>query len=113
MKAKHLIATLLIATLGTQGAMAQTTLSKNEKARVARADRGDRSELRACLIDRKKAQKKGTIIGAAGGGGTTAIAGGNLGESLLGAGVGALAGNVIGKETATSKRCHAVLRRNP
>lgn len=112
MKTRHLTAALLILTLGAQGAMAKTTLSANERARVARAAPGDRAELRSCLIERKKAQKKGTVIGAAGAGGGTAIAGGNLGESLLGAGIGALAGNQIGKEAGTSRRCHAILERN-
>ena len=39
------------------------------------------------------------------------IAGGNVGETLLGAGAGALAGHLIGKDAG--KRCGEVLRRNP
>lgn len=112
MKARQLTAALLALALGAEGAMAATTLSRNERARVARASPGDRSDVRACLIERKRGQKKGTVIGAAGGGGTTAIGGGNVGESLLGAGIGAIAGNLVGKEAATSKRCHRVLERN-
>ncbi|MBO9581657.1 MAG: hypothetical protein J7498_12250 [Sphingobium sp.] len=103
---------LLILTLGAEGAMARTTLSANERARVARAAPRDRAALTSCFIERKKAQKKGTVIGAAGVGGTAAIAGGDVGESLLGAGIGALAGNQIGKEAGTSRRCHALLERN-
>lgn len=112
MKPTHLTAALLMLALGAANAQAATTLSPKEKARVARAAPADRAELRSCLIERKKGQRKGTIIGAAGAGGTTAVAGGNVGESLLGAGIGALAGNQIGKEAATSRRCHALLERN-
>ena len=113
MTLKKLSAGLLVLSLIAQPALAATTLSKNEKARVASAKRSDRAELSNCFIERKKAQKKGTVIGAAGIGAGAAIAGGNLGESLLGAGVGALAGNQIGKESGTSKRCHTLLRRYP
>ena len=112
MKAKHLTAAVLVFALSAGPALAQTKLSSSERARVARAAPGERSDLRNCLIERKKGQKKGTVIGAAGAGGTAAIAGGNLGESLLGAGIGALAGNQIGKEAATSRYCKGVLARN-
>ena len=113
MTLKKLSAGLLVLSLIAQPALAATTLSKNEKARVASAKRSDRAELSNCFIERKRAQKKGTVIGAAGIGAGTAIAGGDLGGSLLGAGVGALAGNQIGKEAGTSKRCHTLLRRYP
>ncbi len=112
MKARHICAALLIGALSAPGLHAATTLSKGERERVSRAAPRDRAELRSCLIERKKGQKKGTVIGAAGAGGGTAVAGGNLGESLLGAGVGALAGDLIGKETATSRRCRTLLERN-
>jgi len=112
MKPSHIIAALLAVTVAAQPVLAATTLSKNERARVARAAPRDRAALSSCLIERKKAQKKGTVIGAAGAGAGTAIAGGDLGGSLLGAGIGALAGNQIGKEAGTSKRCHAILERN-
>ncbi len=112
MKPNHLTAALLILSLGAQGAMAATTLSRNERARVARAAPRDREALRSCFIERKKAQRKGTVIGGAGVGATTAIAGGSLGGSLLAGAAGALAGNQIAKEAGTSKRCHAILERN-
>ncbi len=56
-----------------------------------------------CRAARRHAEKRGTIIGAVGGGATVAVLGGNLGESALGAGVGALGGNLIGK--GTSRKC--------
>lgn len=92
---------------------AAASLSKKEKARVARADPRDRDDVRYCLLERKKGEKKGAIIGAAGGAGVGLIAGGGLGESALAAGVGALAGSQLGKGTATDKTCDRVLKRNP
>lgn len=56
----------------------------------------------ACLKAKKKAKKKGAIVGAVGGAATTAVFGGNLGESALASGVGAVAGGVIGNST---KKC--------
>ncbi len=56
----------------------------------------------ACKAARKKAEKKGAIIGAVGGAATAALLGGNVGETALASGVGALAGSQIGKAT---KKC--------
>ena len=57
----------------------------------------------------KKAATKGTVIGAVGGGllGNVVAGGGNKTEgTLLGAGVGAVAGHEIAKSKARKKRCH-------
>jgi hypothetical protein len=54
-----------------------------------------------CVAARKKAEKKGAIIGAVVGGGATALLGGNLGKSALGAGAGALVGSQVSK----GKKC--------
>jgi hypothetical protein len=104
---------LLAVMVAAQPALAATRLSDKDEARVSRAARKDRPELRACLIDRKKGEKKGAIVGAVGGGATVAAAGGNVGKSLLGAGVGALLGSQVGKGTSTDSRCDALMRRNP
>ncbi|MFB0872564.1 MULTISPECIES: hypothetical protein [unclassified Sphingobium] len=93
-------------------AMAQS-LSGKERARVARAAPGERDDVRYCLIKGKKGRDKGTVIGAAGGAGVGLLAGGSLGETLLGAGAGALAGRVIGKSEGTNSVCDRVLARNP
>lgn len=61
------------------------------------------SSYNECKRARDRAGKRGTVIGAAGAGLGAAALGGNLGESLLGAGVGAVAGNAIGR--TTEKRC--------
>ena len=56
----------------------------------------------------KKAATKGTVIGAVGGGllGNVVAGGGNKTEgTLLGAGVGAVAGHEIAKNKARKKRC--------
>lgn len=113
MKSAKLVAGMLGLSLIAQPALARTTLSGKDKARVARAHPKDREEVRYCLIQRKKGAKKGTIIGAAGGAGAGVITGGNLGETALAAGAGALAGNLIGKGSGTNKRCDQVLKRNP
>ncbi|MBB5987548.1 MULTISPECIES: hypothetical protein [Sphingobium] len=113
MKTAKIMLGLVAAGLLTQPALAETKLGDKDRARVARAAAADRDEVRYCLIQRKKGAKKGTIIGAAGAGGTAVVAGGNVGESLLAAGAGALAGNLIGKGSGTNSRCDAVLKRNP
>lgn len=88
------------------------SLSAKERARVARAAPRDRDDVRYCLLQGKKGRDKGTVIGAAGGAGVGVLAGGSLGETLLGAGAGALAGRVIGKSEGTNSTCDRVLRRN-
>lgn len=55
-----------------------------------------------CRAEKRRAQKRGTIVGAATAGIGAALLGGNLGESALIAGGGAVVGNVVGKN---SKKC--------
>ena len=54
-----------------------------------------------CVAARKKAEKKGALIGALVGGGATALLGGNVGKNALGAGAGALVGSQVSK----GKKC--------
>jgi hypothetical protein len=89
------------------------SLNSKDRARVARAAPRDRDDVRYCLLKGKKGRDKGTVIGAAGGAGVGLIAGGGVGETLLGAGAGALAGRVIGKGAGTNSTCDRVLARNP
>jgi len=89
------------------------SLNAKDRARVARAAPRDRDDVRYCLLQGKKGRDKGTVIGAAGGAGVGVLAGGSLGETLLGAGAGALAGRVIGKSEGTNSECDRVLARNP
>lgn len=88
-------------------------LSQKERNRVARADRDDRDDVRRCLLARKGGGRTGAIAGAGVAGGGAAIAGGNVGESLLAAGAGAVLGNALGKGKGTDRACDQVLRRNP
>jgi len=55
-----------------------------------------------CLKAKKRSEKRATVVGAAVAGVGAAILGGNLGESALIAGGGAVVGNVIAKK---SKKC--------
>lgn len=52
-----------------------------------------------CLAAKRRAVKRGTIVGAATAGIGAALLGGNLGESALIAGGGAVVGNVIAHKT--------------
>ncbi|HWJ70897.1 MAG TPA: hypothetical protein VNS79_12725 [Sphingobium sp.] len=112
MKIPKLCAGALLALLVTQPVVAKTTLSQNDRARVNRAPAKDRADVRYCLIQRKKGGKTGLLVGGAGGAGASVLAGGDVGETLLAGGAGALAGHLIGKGTATNSRCDAVLKRN-
>lgn len=88
------------------------SLNSKDRARVARSAPRDRDDVRYCLLQAKKGRDKGTAIGAAGGAGVGLLAGGSVGETLLGAGAGALAGRVIGKSEGTNSTCDRVLARN-
>lgn len=108
---KILLGVAMVA-LVAQPVIAETTLGPKDRARVSRADPSERGEVRHCLIEKKKGAKKGTIIGAAGGAGAAVIATGSVGEVLLAGAAGAVAGNLIGKGSATNRRCDEVLQRN-
>jgi outer membrane lipoprotein SlyB len=111
MKTVKILGALLGVTLVASPVLA-ASLSSKERARVARAAPRDRDDVRYCLLQGKKGRDKGTVIGAAGGAGVGLLAGGGVGETLLGAGAGALAGRVIGKSEGTNSTCDRVLARN-
>lgn len=56
-----------------------------------------------CRAEKRRSGHRGIAIGAVAGGAGTALLGGNVGESLLGAAAGGAAGNFIGR--GTSHRC--------
>jgi hypothetical protein len=62
------------------------------------------TSLQECLARKKRAEKRGTIVGAAAAGIGAALLGGNLGETALVAGGGAVAGNVIAGKTHRCER---------
>jgi outer membrane lipoprotein SlyB len=55
-----------------------------------------------CQAAKKRAEKRGTIVGAAVAGVGAALLGGNVGETALVAGGGAVVGNALGSK---SKKC--------
>lgn len=56
----------------------------------------------ACLAAKDRSKKRGTIVGAAAAGVGAALLGGNLGETALVAGGGAVVGHELGKN---AKKC--------
>lgn len=54
-----------------------------------------------CLAAKRDSQRRAAVVGAAGGAATGALAGGNLGETALASGAGALAGAAL----ASARRC--------
>lgn len=58
--------------------------------------------LEQCRAEKRRAQKRGTVAGAAAAGIGAALLGGNLGETALVAGGGAVVGNQLGK---SGKNC--------
>lgn len=56
-----------------------------------------RDQYERCLKSKGKSAGTGTAIGAGAGAAIAAIAGGNLGTTVLAAGAGGLAGNAIGR----------------
>ncbi len=64
---------------------------------------GKRYETRQqCLAAKKRSEKRATVVGAAAAGIGAALLGGNVGETALVAGGGAVVGNVIASKT---KKC--------
>jgi hypothetical protein len=82
------------------GATASPVLAKQQTRYVY--DGRSYESRQQCLAAKKKAEQRGTIVGAATAGVATALLGGNLGETALVAGGGALVGNQLGKN---SKKC--------
>jgi outer membrane lipoprotein SlyB len=100
---------LIAAAIGLAGpavnpVLAQSSNQANNNRQVLyEYDGKSYQTLDQCLRAKKKAKARGAIAGAAIAGVGTAILGGNLAESALVAGAGALAGREIGR--ASAKRC--------
>jgi hypothetical protein len=96
---------LIAAAIGLAGPVAAPALAQasNDRRVVYEYD-GKAYETRAqCLRAKDRAKKRGAVAGAAIAGVGAALLGGNLGESALVAGAGALTGREIGR--ATAKKC--------
>jgi hypothetical protein len=91
----------ILSALALLGALPAAPLAAKEKQQWVYNGRAYDS-YEQCREARKKSKARAAIVGAAAAGGVAAIAGGNLGETALVAGAGALAGSVIGKN---AKKC--------
>ena len=98
----RVLSSLLIAAVAATSFTAAPAFAKQKRYYYD----GDRrySSYAECKNRRDRAGKRGTVIGAVGAGAGAALLGGNLGESLLGAGAGAVAGNALGR--GGEKRCY-------
>jgi hypothetical protein len=95
----RIVSTLIIAALAT----AMPALPAAAQGQGRYEYNGQRYESRAqCLRAKKRSEKRATIVGAVAAGAGAALLGGNLGETALVAGGGAVVGNVIASK---SKRC--------
>ncbi len=105
----HLVAGAMAvaATLLPAGAGARPQLTQAQERKVAAAPPEVRAEYRRCLEGRRKAEKRGTMAGAAGGAAVGVLSGQSIGEVALMSGVGAGAGNLAGK----TRRCDQRVRR--
>ena len=90
--------TLLLATSLAMPVLSAPPAIAKERTRYEYDGRVYRSYAE-CRAARKRAAKRGTVIGAAGAGVGTALLGGGLGGSLLAAGAGAVIGHEVGKST--------------
>ena len=93
----RLIPTIIIAALAA-GVPALPAVAKTKYEYNGRTY----NSLSACRAEKKRAQQRGTVVGAIAAGAGAALLGGNLGESALIAGGGAIVGNQLGKN---SKKC--------
>lgn len=90
------VLTMMVASLGlalTTPALAKTRYVHDGKVYQSRE---------ACLAAKKRSRDRGTIAGAAAAGLGAALLGGNLGETALVAGGGAVVGHELGKN---AKKC--------
>ncbi|WP_310497693.1 hypothetical protein [Sandarakinorhabdus sp.] len=83
-------------------AMAQNRAPQGQQASRFEFDGKTYQTRSQCLAAKKRAQKRGTIVGAVAAGAGAALLGGNLGETALVAGGGALLGRELGRN---SKKC--------
>jgi hypothetical protein len=96
----RIVTTMLIALMAT--GMPTVAAAKNQKNHTRYEYNGRYyNSLEECRARKRKAEKDGTIVGAAVAGVGAAVLGANLGETALIAGGGALVGNQLGK----SKKC--------
>lgn len=94
---------IIAVSLGLMGPTATPAFAQKRAPVVYEYDGRSYNSLAECRRAKKKAKARGAIAGAVIAGAGAAILGGNLGETALVAGAGALAGREIGR--ASKKRC--------
>lgn len=96
---------LVAAVIGLAGpaALPAFAQSNNRRPVVYEYDGKAYQTLEQCQRAKERAKKRGAVAGAVIAGAGAALLGGNLGESALVAGAGALTGREIGR--ATAKKC--------
>jgi hypothetical protein len=101
---RHLIS--LAAALAIAGpAAAQTKPAPTPVPQMYETGGKTYATLEECLRAKKRAKTRATIAGAVIAGAGAAALGGNLGETALVAGAGALAGRELAKATSKNKQC--------
>ena len=97
-------ALMIAAMLGMAGPASTPVLAQQNNGPVLYETGGKRyNSLAECQRAKKRAKDRATVAGAAIAGAGAALLGGNVAETALVAGAGALAGREIGKRTV--KRC--------
>lgn len=95
---------LIIAiSLGLMAPAATPVFAQQSRATLYEYNGKQYNSLAQCQRAKKRAKARGAVAGAVIAGAGTALLGGNLGETALVAGAGALAGREIGR--ASVKRC--------
>ncbi len=97
-----LLAPLALALVATSPAAAKSERARERAQQQWAHDGRVYNSLAECRAAKKRSRDRGAVAGAAGGAAVGAIAGGNLPETALAAGVGAVAGAAIGNNV---RRC--------
>ena len=96
-------ALMIAVTIGLMGPMATPAFAQNNEPQLFETNGKTYNSLRECQRAKKRAKDRATVAGAAIAGVGTALLGGNIAETALVAGGGALLGREIGKRSV--KQC--------
>lgn len=102
---RHLIILTSVMALATPALAQQRAPSGGPVPQMYETGGKTYASLDECLRAKKRAKTRATIAGAVIAGAGAAVLGGNVGETALVAGAGALAGREIAKATNKNKQC--------
>lgn len=94
---------MLAVSLGLMAPAVTPALAQSKQSTLYEYDGKQYTSLAQCQRAKKRAKARGAVAGAVIAGAGTALLGGNVGETALVAGAGALAGREIGR--ATARKC--------